>query len=116
MSRAVIDHQVRDDILASAMIRAALCAARGLAESQACHPPGCPGHFVDANNKVGTPRLAASCDQSHIPVCAKPRIVKNHTVECAACGATDQAARERCEHWGVCDWPAEGGDEGQAHD
>lgn len=31
----------REDIIHCAMIRAGLCAARGLPESQACHPPGC---------------------------------------------------------------------------
>lgn len=41
MSRAHIDHQLRDDIMASAAIRAMLCALRGLSQSQACHPPGC---------------------------------------------------------------------------
>lgn len=41
MTRAPIDHQRRDDILAAAAIRAMLCASRGLSQSQACHPPGC---------------------------------------------------------------------------
>lgn len=31
----------REDVIHAAAIRAALCAARGLSESQACHPPGC---------------------------------------------------------------------------
>ena len=34
--------QHREDVIHSAAIRAALCAARGLSESQGCHPPGCP--------------------------------------------------------------------------
>ena len=34
--------QHREDVVHAAMIRAGLCAARGLSESQACHPPGCP--------------------------------------------------------------------------
>lgn len=33
----------REDVIHAAMIRAGMCAARGLAESQACHPPGCEG-------------------------------------------------------------------------
>ncbi len=33
--------QHREDVIHAAMIRAGLCAARGLSESQACHPPGC---------------------------------------------------------------------------
>lgn len=34
--------QHREDVIHAAGIRAMLCAARGLSESQACHPPGCP--------------------------------------------------------------------------
>lgn len=36
--------QHREDVIHAAGIRAMLCAARGLSESQACHPPGCPQH------------------------------------------------------------------------
>lgn len=31
----------REDVIHAAMIRSGMCAARGLSESQACHPPGC---------------------------------------------------------------------------
>lgn len=54
----------REDIIHSAMIRAALCSARGLSESQACHPPGVLAAYA------GTHRPAASCDQAAAPVCA----------------------------------------------
>ena len=33
----------REDVIHAAMIRAGMCAARGLSESQACHPPGYEG-------------------------------------------------------------------------
>ena len=35
---------------ASAGIRAMLCAARGLSESQACHPPGCETSLLPAGS------------------------------------------------------------------
>lgn len=40
MTRACVDHQHREDILASAAIRAWFCLQRGLPASQACRPPG----------------------------------------------------------------------------
>lgn len=52
MSRAVIDHQHREDILAAAAIRAMLCASRGLSQSQACHPPGLD-HCEEVLDMVG---------------------------------------------------------------
>ena len=52
MSRTESDPQERENIIHAAAIRAALCAARGLAESQACHPPGCADHSEDALNMV----------------------------------------------------------------
>jgi len=56
----------RDDVVKAAEIRAQLCAARGLPESQACHPPG-----VDACGTCGRPHeTAAQCE--HWGVCDWP--------------------------------------------
>ena len=38
----------REDVIHAAMIRAGMCAARGLSESQACHPPGCAPSLLAA--------------------------------------------------------------------
>lgn len=40
--------QHREDVIHAASIRAMLCAARGLSESQACHPPGCDPSLLAA--------------------------------------------------------------------
>lgn len=42
----------REDVIHAASIRAMLCAARGLSESQACHPPGCPS-ILPAGSTAG---------------------------------------------------------------
>ena len=73
MTRAHIDHQHRDDIIAAAAIRAMLCASRGLAESQACHPPGCE-HCAPPMREcqmcgATDPTHRATCEQLHPGVC-----------------------------------------------
>ena len=51
----------REDIIHGAMIRAGLCAARGLPKSQACAPPGCPDHCEDIL------RMVCRADVQHLP-------------------------------------------------
>lgn len=43
----------REDVIHAAGIRAMLCAARGLSESQACHPPGCETSLLRAGVRAG---------------------------------------------------------------
>ena len=43
----------REAILHAAGIRAMLCAARGLSESQACQPPGCETSLLRAGVRAG---------------------------------------------------------------
>ncbi len=45
--------QHREDVIHAAMIRSGLCAARGLSESQACHPPGCEPSLLPAGRVAG---------------------------------------------------------------
>ena len=47
------DLHTREDVIHAAMIRAGLCAARGLSESQACHPPGCETSLLPAGHSAG---------------------------------------------------------------
>jgi len=51
----------REDVIHAAMIRSGMCAARGLSESQACHPPGCEPSLLAAGVPAGVspaPRVA----------------------------------------------------------
>lgn len=43
----------REDVIHAAGIRAMLCAARGLSESQACYPPGCETSLLRAGVRAG---------------------------------------------------------------
>ena len=50
----------REDVIHAAMIRAGMCAARGLSESQACHPPGCAPSLLLAGHAAGFAQAPAS--------------------------------------------------------
>lgn len=68
-----------EDVIAAAMIRAGLCAARGLALSTGC-----------AASAAGTHRPAALCKCDPPAICAKPHIPHGQTRPLAACaGAAD---------------------------
>ena len=61
-----LQRQHREDVIHAASIRAMLCAARGLSESQACHPHGCPQH-VDATLAAHDER--GECDDTEGGCC-----------------------------------------------
>lgn len=60
-ARALHEQQLqhREDVIHAAAIRAALCAARGLSESQACHPPGCETSLLPAGVRASFAQGAA---------------------------------------------------------
>jgi hypothetical protein len=71
-------HQARENIIHAAAIRAALCAARGLAESQACHPPGCE-HCIPPVREC---QMCGATDPAQRAVCEQLRPGVCEWVEC----------------------------------